>query len=72
MATGSSQEPSVAELRRDADRTRAHLTGTVEELRSQVADTATHVREAVSPATIKRRWALARAWLFRELSGAAP
>src|SRR3954463_1908457 len=55
MATGSSQEPSVAELRRDADRTRAHLTGTVEELRSQVADTATHVREAVSPATIKRQ-----------------
>src|SRR3954469_24839826 len=55
MATGSSQEPSVAELRRDADRTRAHLTGTVEELRSQVADTATHVRDAVSPATIKRQ-----------------
>src|SRR5436309_701126 len=55
MATGSSQAPSVAELRRDADRTRAHLTGTVEELRSQVADTATHVREAVSPATIKRQ-----------------
>ena len=51
----SSHEPSVAELRRDADRTRAHLTGTVEELRSQVADTATHVREAVSPATIKRQ-----------------
>jgi len=24
----------------------------------------------LSPATIKRRWALARAWLFRELSGA--
>src|SRR5947208_4848447 len=55
MATGSSQEPSVAELRRDADQTRANLTGTVEELRSQVADTATHVRDAVSPATIKRQ-----------------
>jgi RNA polymerase sigma factor (TIGR02999 family) len=26
----------------------------------------------VSPATLKRRWALARAWLFRELSGAPP
>ena len=26
----------------------------------------------ISPATLKRRWALARAWLFRELSGAAP
>lgn len=24
----------------------------------------------MSPATLKRRWALARAWLFRELSGA--
>jgi DNA-directed RNA polymerase specialized sigma24 family protein len=23
----------------------------------------------ISPATIKRRWTLARAWLFRELSG---
>jgi ElaB/YqjD/DUF883 family membrane-anchored ribosome-binding protein len=55
MAASDSHEPSVAELRRDADRTRAHLTGTVEELRSQVADTATHVRDAVSPATIKRQ-----------------
>lgn len=55
MATSNLQEPSVAELRKDADRTRAHLTGTVDELRSQVADTATHVREAVSPATIKRQ-----------------
>lgn len=26
----------------------------------------------VSPATLKRRWSLARAWLFRELSGSAP
>src|SRR5438093_10435594 len=26
----------------------------------------------MSPATLKRRWALARAWLFRELSGASP
>lgn len=25
----------------------------------------------MSPATLKRRWALARAWLFRELSGPA-
>lgn len=25
----------------------------------------------ISPATLKRRWSLARAWLFRELSGAA-
>lgn len=26
----------------------------------------------ISPATLKRRWALARAWLFRELAGEAP
>jgi RNA polymerase sigma factor (TIGR02999 family) len=26
---------------------------------------------ALSPATVKRRWAMARAWLFRELSGGA-
>jgi RNA polymerase sigma factor (TIGR02999 family) len=26
---------------------------------------------AMSPATLKRRWAMARAWLFRELSGGA-
>jgi RNA polymerase sigma factor (TIGR02999 family) len=26
----------------------------------------------ISPATLKRRWALARAWLFRELGGAPP
>ena len=26
----------------------------------------------ISPATLKRRWALARAWLFRELSEPAP
>jgi DNA-directed RNA polymerase specialized sigma24 family protein len=26
----------------------------------------------ISPATLKRRWALARAWLFRELSSSFP
>jgi RNA polymerase sigma factor (TIGR02999 family) len=26
----------------------------------------------VSPATLKRRWSLARAWLFRELAGGTP
>jgi len=26
----------------------------------------------ISPATLKRRWALARAWLFRELGGSPP
>ena len=55
MASSASREPSVDELRRDAEVTRAHLTGTVEELRSQITDTANHVREAVAPATIKRQ-----------------
>ena len=27
---------------------------------------------ALSPATVKRAWTLARAWLFRELTGSAP
>lgn len=27
---------------------------------------------SISPATVKRHWALARAWLLRELKGAAP
>jgi RNA polymerase sigma factor (sigma-70 family) len=26
----------------------------------------------ISPATVKREWALAKAWLFRELSGQTP
>ena len=55
MAVTTFSEPSVAELRREADRTRAQLTGTVEELRSQVGETATYIREAVSPSTIKRQ-----------------
>src|SRR5947208_5417338 len=50
-----SGEPSVAELRRDAERTRTRLTGTVDELRTQVADTASHIKEAVAPSTIKRQ-----------------
>jgi RNA polymerase sigma factor (TIGR02999 family) len=33
-----------------------------------IEETATAL--GVSPATVKRRWALARAWLFRDLSGA--
>jgi RNA polymerase sigma factor (sigma-70 family) len=32
-----------------------------------VEETATAL--GLSPATVKRRWALARAWLFRELTG---
>src|SRR4051794_32598242 len=54
MASASG-EPSVAELRRDAERTRTRLTGTVDELRTQVADTASHIKDAVAPSTIKRQ-----------------
>ena len=34
-----------------------------------IEEAATALR--ISPATLKRRWAMARAWLFRELSGGA-
>jgi len=34
---------------------REPLTGTVDELRTQVADTASHIKEAVAPSTIKRQ-----------------
>jgi len=54
-AAGEASEPSVAQLRRQAERSRTELTGTVEELRTQVADTASHLKEAVAPATIKRQ-----------------
>jgi RNA polymerase sigma factor (TIGR02999 family) len=35
-----------------------------------IEDTADAI--GLSPATVKRRWALARAWLFRELSASLP
>lgn len=35
-----------------------------------VEDTATHL--GVAPATVKRRWTVARAWLFRALNGDVP
>jgi ElaB/YqjD/DUF883 family membrane-anchored ribosome-binding protein len=54
MAIAAS-EPSVSELRRDAELSRSALTGTVDELRNQVNDTASHIREAVAPSTIKRQ-----------------
>jgi RNA polymerase sigma factor (TIGR02999 family) len=43
------------------------------ELRYFVGLTNEEIADAlqISPATVKRRWALARAWLFRELSGKA-
>lgn len=46
-------EPSVNALRADAEATRARLTGTVEDLRTQVADTATDIKERLSPEAIK-------------------
>lgn len=46
-------EPSVNSLRVEAEATRSRLTGTVEELRTQVADTATDLKERLSPETIK-------------------
>jgi hypothetical protein len=49
----SVHETSVDELRAQAEGTRARLTGTVGELRSQVADTATDLKERLSPGAIK-------------------
>src|SRR6188768_3928128 len=46
-------EPSVATLRAEAEVTRARLTGTVDDLRTQVADTATDIKERLSPDAIK-------------------
>ena len=46
-------EPSVSALRAEAEANRARLTGTVEDLRTQVADTATDLKERLSPEAIK-------------------
>ena len=46
-------EPSVLALRAEAEMNRSRLTGTVEELRTQVADTATDLKERLSPSAIK-------------------
>ena len=46
-------EPSVEDLRRESERTRASLTSTVDELREKVEDTATEWKNAVSPSHIK-------------------
>ena len=53
MATSAVAEPSVRALRAEAEVNRARLTGTVEELRTQVADTATDLKERLSPSAIK-------------------
>ena len=46
-------EPSVEELRRESERTRAALAGTVGELREKVVDSAAELKTMVSPAHIK-------------------
>src|SRR3954466_9370156 len=49
----SDVDPSVQTLRAEAEINRARLTGTVGELRTQVADTATDLKERLSPQAIK-------------------
>ena len=44
---------SVAELRRESERTRAELSNTVETLRYKITDTAEDIRQKVSPEHIK-------------------
>src|ERR1044071_6190067 len=46
-------EPSLGVLRAEAEANRARLTGTVEQLRTQVEDTATDIKERLSPDAIK-------------------
>jgi ElaB/YqjD/DUF883 family membrane-anchored ribosome-binding protein len=46
-------QPSVQALRAEAEANRTRLTGTVEELRTQVADTATDLKERLAPSAIK-------------------
>jgi len=46
-------EPSVGGLRAEAEANRERLTGTVEELRTQVSETATDIKERLSPDAIK-------------------
>jgi ElaB/YqjD/DUF883 family membrane-anchored ribosome-binding protein len=50
------REPSVDELRRESERTRAQLTDTVEHLRDKVGETASEIRTMVSPAHIKQEF----------------
>lgn len=53
MPTSAVAERSVNALRAEAEVNRTRLTGTVEELRTQVADTATDLKERLSPSAIK-------------------
>jgi len=53
MSMSFDVQPSVRALRAEAETNRARLTGTVDELRTQVADTATDLKERLSPSAIK-------------------
>ena len=45
---------SVEELKRESERSRAELTGTVEQLRERIADTAEDIRHKVSPLRLRQ------------------
>jgi ElaB/YqjD/DUF883 family membrane-anchored ribosome-binding protein len=53
MSMSFDTQPSVRALRAEAETNRARLTGTVDELRTQMADTATDLKERLSPSAIK-------------------
>jgi ElaB/YqjD/DUF883 family membrane-anchored ribosome-binding protein len=53
MSTSHVAEPTVQALRAEAEVNRSRLTGTVEQLRTQVEDTATDIKERLSPDAIK-------------------
>src|SRR6195256_4341210 len=44
---------SLQQIRRETEQTRAGLTDTVEQLRTSVAETASHIRQRISPDAIK-------------------
>jgi hypothetical protein len=48
-----SDKPSLVELKRETEQTRATLTQTVEQLRNSVSDTASDIRQRLSPESIK-------------------
>jgi hypothetical protein len=48
-----SANPSLGELKRETEQTRTNLTQTVEQLRVSVSDTATDIRQRLSPEAIK-------------------
>jgi hypothetical protein len=49
----NNREPSLAELRSEAERTRADLTNSAEQLRAKVTDTANDFKTRISPSHIK-------------------